>query len=206
MKAQSVREQLLDHTFALIRRRGFNGFSYRDLADLVGVKTSSIHYYFPCKEDLALEATRQYTARIAEELSHIDPALSPVERAELYLNGWRRKLDPDQICMCGMLATETECLPEAVHAVLKEFFLLHERLLTGMIEQARAEGAPAQPIPAAELAMVIFGALQSGLISARLFRSPERWEAAAQMLLAAVGKPAGAKGAATEQPAEAAAG
>ena len=51
MKTQSVREQVLEHTLVLIRRRGVNGFSYRDPTELVGVKTSSIHYYFPSKDD-----------------------------------------------------------------------------------------------------------------------------------------------------------
>ena len=51
MKTQSVREQLLAHALELIQRRGYNGFSYRDLAELVGVKTSSIHYYFPYSGD-----------------------------------------------------------------------------------------------------------------------------------------------------------
>ena len=68
MKTQSVREQLLEHTLVLIRRRGFNGFSYRDLAELVGVKTSSIHYYFPTKDDLVLEAVKTYSAMMSERL------------------------------------------------------------------------------------------------------------------------------------------
>ena len=42
MNTRSVREQLVEHALVLIRRRGFNGFSYRDLADLVGVKTLSL--------------------------------------------------------------------------------------------------------------------------------------------------------------------
>ncbi|MBY4896039.1 TetR/AcrR family transcriptional regulator [Cupriavidus sp. AU9028] len=184
MKSQPVREQLLDHTFTLIRRRGFNGFSYRDLAELVGVKTSSIHYYFPCKEDLALEATRQYSARIAEQLRLIDDKLSAAERAERYLSGW--SFDSDQICMCGMLATEAESLPESVHAALKDFFALNERWIAQVLEQAKAEGASAQSIDSDRLAMVIFGALQNGLVSARLFKSPQRWQAAAELLRAAV--------------------
>ena len=49
----TVREQILDHAITLMMLRGYNGFSYRDLSELVGVKTSSIHYYFPSKEDLA---------------------------------------------------------------------------------------------------------------------------------------------------------
>lgn len=49
MTTQSVRDQLLEHTLVLVRQRGFNGFSYRDLAERVGVKTSSIHYHFPSR-------------------------------------------------------------------------------------------------------------------------------------------------------------
>lgn len=189
MKTQPVREQLLDHTFELIRRRGFNGFSYRDLADLVGVKTSSIHYYFPCKEDLALEAMRQYHARIARELESIGPELSAAERAERYLSGLQKLSDANQICMCGMLATEIESLPESVHKVLKDFYVFHERWLTELLEQAKAEGALVQGLEPAEMAMVILAALQGGSVTTRLFCSPERWDAAAKLLRAAVGRP-----------------
>ncbi|WP_438876632.1 TetR/AcrR family transcriptional regulator, partial [Bacillus cereus group sp. BC7] len=56
----TVREQILDHAITLMMLRGYNGFSYRDLSDLVGVKTSSIHYYFPSKDDLVLEAVSVY--------------------------------------------------------------------------------------------------------------------------------------------------
>src|SRR5690606_22091844 len=45
MNAATTREQLVCHAQALIRQRGYNGFSYRDLAEHVGVKTASIHYY-----------------------------------------------------------------------------------------------------------------------------------------------------------------
>ena len=31
----------------LVRTRGYNGFSYRDLAEQIGIKTASIHYRFP---------------------------------------------------------------------------------------------------------------------------------------------------------------
>lgn len=44
----------------LLQRKGFNGFSYRDLAAEIGIKTSSIHYHFPTKDDLALNLVRNY--------------------------------------------------------------------------------------------------------------------------------------------------
>jgi TetR/AcrR family transcriptional repressor of nem operon len=186
MKTQSVREQLLEHTLVLIRRRGFNGFSYRDLAELVGVKTSSIHYYFPSKDDLVLEAVKEYSARMSERMRSIDTALPVTEQAAIYLAPFRASCGSDQICLCGMLSAETLCLPESVHKLLQGFFLLNEKWLTGLLERAQPHRKVPFPVPPAQLSQVIFGALQSGLIAARLFGTPDRVEAAADTLMAAV--------------------
>lgn len=188
MKTQSVRDQLIEHTLVLIRRRGFNGFSYRDLAALVGVKTSSIHYYFPTKEDLALEAVKQYSARIAEEMRGIDESLPAAERARAYLKAWHVGFGSDQICLCNMLATETACLPQSIHEVLKDFYRQHEAWLTNLLEQAKAEGVCQLPVEADVFAKTIFGALQSGVVAARLFQGPERLDAACATLMAAVSR------------------
>lgn len=186
MKTQTVREQLLEHTLVLIRRRGFNGFSYRDLAELVGVKTSSIHYYFPTKDDLVLEAVKTYSAAMSERLRSIDTSLPVTEQAAIYLAPFRASCGSDQICLCGMLSAETLCLPESVHELLQTFFLMNERWLTGLLERAQPQRATPFPVPPARLAQVVFGSLQSGLISARLFGTSDRVESAADTLLAAV--------------------
>ncbi|MDF3836539.1 TetR/AcrR family transcriptional regulator [Cupriavidus basilensis] len=186
MKTQSVREQLLEHTLVLIRRRGFNGFSYRDLAELVGVKTSSIHYYFPAKDDLVLEAVKEYSARISARLRSVDTSLSPRAQAEGYLESLRTAACSDQICLAGMLSTETLCLPESVHAELKAFYRMNEAWLMGLIERAQKDYGKVFPVTAKAMAQVIYGALQNGLIVARLFGAPERLEAAADLLLASV--------------------
>ena len=188
MKTLSVREQLLEHTLVLMRRRGFNGFSYRDLAELVGVKTSSIHYYFPSKDDLALEAVKTYSASVSERLRHIDPNLSSAEQAAQYLAPLRATACGDQICLAGMLSTETLCLPESVHGVLKEFYRMNETWLMRLFEHAQSEHHKTFPVPPQELAQVIYGALQSGLIAASLFGTPDRLEAAADLVMAAVSK------------------
>ncbi|MBP0632207.1 MULTISPECIES: TetR/AcrR family transcriptional regulator [unclassified Cupriavidus] len=186
MKTQSVREQLLEHTLVLIRRRGFNGFSYRDLAELVGVKTSSIHYYFPTKDDLVLEAVKEYSARLSEHLRAIDTTLPVTEQAAIYLAPFRNSCGSDQICLCGMLSTETLCLPESVHKLLQGFYLMHEKWLTGLLERAQPLRTTPFPVPPPRLAQVVFGSLQSGLIAARLFGTSDRVEAAADTLMAAV--------------------
>lgn len=187
----TVRDRLLEHTLDLIRKRGFNGFSYRDLAERVGVKTSSIHYYFPTKEDLALEAVNAYSERMARYLDGIDPALPPLQQAERYLASWRRECGGQQVCLAGMLSTEALCLPSAVHQALQEFHRIHESWLTALLERAREQnGGDAQPtIGSAALAQVLFAALQNSLVSVRLFNQQERLEPAANLLLAAAAGP-----------------
>ena len=71
---KTVREQILDHAITLMMLRGYNGFSYRDLSELVGVKTSSIHYYYPSKDDLVLEAVHAYTQEVQSAVQTIDAA------------------------------------------------------------------------------------------------------------------------------------
>ncbi len=186
MKTQPVREQLLEHTLSLIRSRGFNGFSYRDLAELVGVKTSSIHYYFPSKDDLVLEAVKEYSRRISERLATINSDLPVLEQARQYLDPLRQTCGSSQICLAGMLSTEILSLPEPVHQVLKEFYRMNEAWLGRLLERGQKERDVPYPVPPEMLAQVIYGALQNGLIAARLFGTQERLEAAAETLLGAL--------------------
>ncbi|UDM53361.1 TetR/AcrR family transcriptional regulator [Cupriavidus sp. MP-37] len=186
MNTPTVREQLVEHALVLIRRRGFNGFSYRDLAELVGVKTSSIHYYFPSKDDLVLEAVREYSARKRARLQAIDTSLPCAEQARQYLQPLRDGACTDQACVVGMLSADVLAMPDTVRAAMQDFTRLNEQWLARLLEQAGARGAAPFPLPPPQLAQVIFGALQNGLISARLFGTWERVDAAAALLASAM--------------------
>lgn len=182
MKTRSVREQLIEHALVLIRRRGFNGFSYRDLAELVGVKTSSIHYYFPSKDDLVLEAVREYSTRMQARLRAIDTSLPPAEQALQYLAPLRAGAGTDQACLVAMLSADVLALPEAVRAVMQDYVRFNEQWLAHLFERAAAQRETPYLEPPQQLAQAVYGALQTGLISARLFGSPERLDAAASLL------------------------
>lgn len=186
MNTRSVREQLVEHALVLIRRRGFNGFSYRDLAELVGVKTSSIHYYFPSKDDLVLEAVREYSARMQARLRAIDPGLPPAEQAWQYLAPLRASAGTDQACLVSMLSADVVVLPDAVRAVMQDHIRLNEQWLARLFEHAAAQRKTPYLVSPQQLAQVVFGALQNGLISARLFGTPDRLDAAAALLASAM--------------------
>jgi TetR/AcrR family transcriptional repressor of nem operon len=186
MKAPSVRDQLLEHALVLLRRRGFNGFSYRDLAELVGVKTSSIHYHFPTKEDLVLAAVTEYSNRVASQLRAIDDTLPSTERARRYLKLWHDSANGDLICLAGMLSTEAMSLPESVHRVLKDFYTMNEAWIVHLLGQSSAPRDNPLPLPPKAIAQAVFATLQNGLIASRLFGTAERLDAADDLLMATV--------------------
>ena len=69
--------EILEVTRRLIMERGYNGFSFRDIAARVGIKSASIHYHFATKADLAEAALKAYREDCAEKLAALDKGDAP---------------------------------------------------------------------------------------------------------------------------------
>jgi len=173
----TVREQIVDHAITLMMLRGYNGFSYRDLSELVGVKTSSIHYYFPSKDDLVLEAVNQYNNDVLQAIGGIDAALPADAKLAKYTRLFGRTLgDGDQICLCGMLAADIETLPDTVRQAVQAFFRANENWLAKVVAQGAREGTLAVNGEPENVARAMFAAFQGSVLASRLFRTKARLE------------------------------
>ena len=99
-----------------IRTSGYNGFSFREIATDVGVKSSSVHHHFPTKPALAAAVARRYTDRF-------EAALANAESAEDWRAVFRKALVEDgQMCLCGVLGAESGDLPAEVSVEARRFF------------------------------------------------------------------------------------
>src|SRR5271168_3279858 len=72
----STRSRILDVGERLVQIRGFNGFSYADVAAELSVTKASLHYYFPGKADLAEAIITRYAERFTHALAAIDDELT----------------------------------------------------------------------------------------------------------------------------------
>jgi TetR/AcrR family transcriptional repressor of nem operon len=59
-------ERLMDLAEARIREAGYRGFSFRDLAAEIGIKSASVHHHFPTKAGMAAAVARRYGDRFFE--------------------------------------------------------------------------------------------------------------------------------------------
>jgi TetR/AcrR family transcriptional repressor of nem operon len=109
------RIEIMDAAERRIRTAGYNGFSFRDIASDVGVKSSSIHYYFPAKEDLGVAVARRYRERFFEGL--LDISGPPETRLR---TAYGKAMEKDgQMCLCGVLGTASASLPAQTAAYVK---------------------------------------------------------------------------------------
>ena len=187
MKSGPVIDQILDLAQSLIQTRGYNAMSYRHLADEIGIKTSSIHYYFPAKEDLGRALMARYREAIKGALAQIDsdtndPSLKIERYAELFANSVRSGC----ICLGGMLATDLMTLPQAVQTEVKKFFSENEAWLSSVLNAGRESGQFTFEGSPKNKAETIFSALEGAMIAARLFNDEKRLLSAAQWVLHAL--------------------
>src|SRR2546423_13848609 len=67
--------QILDVAERLVQSRGFNGFSYADIAAELEITTASLHYHFPGKGELGRALIGRYASRFSDALDVIDDEL-----------------------------------------------------------------------------------------------------------------------------------
>jgi len=137
----STAERIISEARMLIMRRGYNGFSYADIAEAVGIRKASIHHHFPAKSDLAkavVEETRAMIRAQTEMLSAGEPDAG--EQLRGYAGYWERCIADNSapFCVAGMLAAELPSLPDDLVASVRAHFADLTAWLAGLLELGAA--------------------------------------------------------------------
>jgi TetR/AcrR family transcriptional repressor of nem operon len=179
---------VLDAAELLAQTRGYNGFSYADIAATLGVTKAGLHYHFRSKADLGRALIERYRASFAAALNQIDQRFrEPLKKLQHYVGLYSAVMQNDRMCLCGMLAAEYATLPAPMQAALKQFFDANERWLTGVLKAGQRAGSFGFQESPSERARVILGSLEGAMLVARSYRDPRRFQAAAKFLLVDLG-------------------
>jgi TetR/AcrR family transcriptional regulator, transcriptional repressor for nem operon len=188
LAGRDTSQRILDVASHLVQTRGFNGFSYADIAAQLAVTKASLHYHFPSKAELGRTLIERYTRDFAIALAAIDAsACTEFEKLERYASIYESVLHEKRMCMCGMLAAESATLPEPMRQMLKLFFELNERWLAAVLEQGRSKGLLRFEGEPMEAAQMLVGALEGAMMLAHSWSDVKRFEMAAARLLAEFG-------------------
>jgi len=177
--------RILDVAEALIQVRGFNAFSYADIAAELDVTKASLHYHFASKAELGQALIDRYAYRFAQLLGGIGDATDgAAARLRAYASLYADVLRGRRMCLCGMLAAEHETLPAQIGEAVVAFFDMNEAWLTRVLERGRADGSLRFSGSARENARMLIDGLEGAMLVARPYGDLRRFQATARRLLA----------------------
>ncbi len=161
------RTELENAATDIVQRAGLHHLSFRTLAERVGVKSSSVHYYFPEKADLAATLIRKYTEEFAGQLEDIavnKPGLR--NKLTAFIAIFERVNKANQFCLCGMMAAEVATLNDDNRRLLSQYFQSAEHWLQATLEAHPKELASS--LKPRLLARAIMSGLEGALLIDRV--------------------------------------
>ncbi len=189
-----TRAVVLDVAQEFLQTRGYNAFSFRDLAERVRIKTASVHYHFATKVELCRALIARQRAQVAEALAAIDAAgLDAPGKLGRYVGVFASTLATgNRMCLCGMLAADVATLDPTIVGDLRTSFADHEAWLAGVLAEGKAAGRLDFEEAALEEAQAFLAALEGAILIARAHDAPARFASAARRLVAKLeAQPAG---------------
>jgi TetR/AcrR family transcriptional regulator, transcriptional repressor for nem operon len=176
--------QILDAAERLVQERGFNGFSYADIASELGVTKAALHYHFASKADLGDALIERYAERFFAALTSVEgDDIDAVEKLRAYAKLYADVFRNDRMCLCGMLAADYATLPDPMRERVVKFFDDNEVWLTRVLEEGRAKGTIGFEGSARPVARTLIGGLEGAMLVARPYHDVKRFRDAADLLI-----------------------
>jgi TetR/AcrR family transcriptional repressor of nem operon len=182
--AGNTRARILDVAERLVQVRGFNGFSYADVAAELAITKASLHHHFPSKAGLGEALIARYAERFGHALAAIDADTSAAPaRLEAYAGLYADVLREGRMCLCGMLAADYQTLPTPIQDAVLAFLDENEDWLERVLEQGREDESLRFNGTARGTASSILSGLEGAMLLARSRGEVEGFQSAARLLL-----------------------
>jgi TetR/AcrR family transcriptional repressor of nem operon len=170
--------RMLDVAERLVQQRGFNAFSYADIAAELGVSKATLHYHFASKAALGTAVIDRYALRFFDALAE--------ERLAGFVEVYANVLRGQRMCLCGMLAADQLTLPDSMKAPVLEFFDRTVAWVAAVLERGVADGSLAPIGSVTEAAKTLVWSIEGAMLVARAYDDVPSFERAATQLIGAL--------------------
>ena len=174
---------ILDVAERLVQIRGFNAFSYADIAAELKMSKAALHYHFIGKAELGAELINRYTIRFVAALAAVEARLPDAPaRLAAYADLYLAVLLEQKMCLCGMLATDFETLPDSMRTGVVAFFDKNEEWLSHVLADGIEKGTLEFEESPSEIAWMIIGCLQGAMLIAKPYGDTSKFKSTASQL------------------------
>lgn len=164
-----AKAEILDIARELTQTRSFQGFSFQDIADAVGIRKASLYHHFPSKDALAVALLQAYRAQFADWCRQIADA-PPAEQLEGYFRLFGDLLGAGKrICPGGAFIAGWGRLADEPRDQVTQLLADHQRWLAEVIRAGTRSGALRNTgIDPTQQAAALVASVQGALLLARV--------------------------------------
>lgn len=172
----STSDEILRCARSLLIRGGYNGFSYADIAKVVGIRNASIHHHFPSKADLVRTLVARYREEAEAGIARLERLVpDPAAQLDAYVTHWEACIaDASRpFCVCALLAGEIPALPEEIALEVRAHFRMLSAWLTSVLERGAQQGSLRFAGTAKAEAEGFMACVHGAMLSARAYGDPK---------------------------------
>lgn len=174
--ASSTADDILACARTLILAGGYNGFSYADVSEVVGIRKPSIHHHFASKVDLVRTLVSRYRDEAEAGLAALERNIpDPREQLKSYVGYWETCIGDATapFCICALLASELPILPEEVALEVRSHFRSLASWLNSVMERGKRKGQLKLSGSARVEAEGFMATIHGAMLSARAYGDPK---------------------------------
>ncbi len=181
-RLEDARSKILKSAQFFVQNRGFGGFSFRDIADEIGIKSASIHYHFPTKDELIIELARNYREEFFRQLDELTHDVTEAgQRIKILVEAFQAVLiEDDRMCLCGMLAADAEFLSDQARREVTRFY-------NDCVSWLSTQWTKLGKKNAHDMAIDTFVRLEGAMLIARVSGSTEPFEVVKKAIMNSIG-------------------
>lgn len=164
---QDTKERIITLAEQLIKTKGFNAFSYKDISDPLEIKNAAIHYYFPSKSDLGVAVIEQEIKRFTLHMSK-HAGIQEDKQLKLLFDTFSRKNKERFICLMGSLSPDYDTLSPEMQEKVTEMSSTFVDWTAGCLERGREKGLFSFEGEAYDRALLVMSNLLASLLLSRV--------------------------------------
>ncbi len=186
--SSDTKTSLLDSAENAARTRGFDGFSYADLAQDVGIRKASIHHHFPTKAALSIALMQRYHETLEEACDTIAKTHSTGgTRLAALIDFYREALKGGKsLCLCVSFSTSRESLTPEVIAAICAFRKMMIAWLEMVFKSAQTEQSILGVSNPQKEAAAALALIEGAQLASRAEESVDLFDAALELLRARI--------------------
>lgn len=160
---------------SLLIEGGYDGFSYADIAKVVGIRNASIHHHFPTKSDLVRTLVARYREEAEAGIAALERQIAdPADQLRAYIGYWEACIADTSapFCVCALLASQFPALPQEITLEVRAHFRTLSAWLTSVLERGARQGSLHVTGTAKAEAEAFLAGVHGAMLSARAYGDP----------------------------------